>query len=138
MAKQRKRKPFSNKKTKGFIHPLGFCCQDERRPFRAIRFGKLFPEIAAKFGLMRRLGNERWEQAWQEIFQSVIEPVFRSVTAESNIRFAGLRNGVLRIEVGDNLILQEISFYRSQILDGFRNRIPDEKINDIKFVVKRL
>lgn len=70
----KKRKTSRAKKNDPFAkpaHPLGYTFISEERPIRATKFGSLLPSITAKYGLGRRLGAERFQNAWRETITAV-------------------------------------------------------------------
>ena len=130
-------------------HPLGYRFLSDERPIRASRFGAIIPSVMAKYGLGRRIGVERFHEAWR----GALETVFGGPTDEfapeldggasdklqTYLQYArpvSFRSGTLRVEIASNLLYQELQFYLSQILQEIRRRLPDENIQSIKLIVR--
>ena len=65
------------------------------------------------------------ENAWREAASAE----FASVT-----RVAGLRRGILEIEVKNAVVIQELAhFHKKRILTALRALLPKQKITDVKF-----
>ena len=76
-------------------------------------------------GWGRRQDRLRLEQAWAE-----------SVGAEGakQTRVAALRRGVLEIEVGSAVLLQELTHYhKRKLLEQIRRRLPGVTVMDLRF-----
>jgi hypothetical protein len=65
------------------------------------------------------------EGAWREAATAE----FAAVT-----RVAGLRRGILEIEVKNAVVIQELAhFHKKRILSALRTLLPKQKITDVKF-----
>jgi len=132
-------------------NPLGYRALTEERPLRASRFGSVLPSIAAKYGLGRKLGVERFNAAWRDALATVFDADSFMDFGESDgsegpskletyakyARPVAFRGGVLRIELASNLLLQELQFYLASLLRELQTRLPEEKIEKIKLSVRR-
>ena len=130
-------------------HPLGYRSLDERPKLRASRFDTILPSVIAKYGVGRRLGVERFHEAWRESVETVFgapdefdyadeydaSTPGRLETIRKNTRPASFRGGVLRVEVVSNLLANELQFQLPQLLSEMRRRLPNEKIDQIRIVV---
>lgn len=52
-------------------HPLGFNFLSEERPIRASKFGAILPTLVAKYGFGRKIGVERFHNAWNDALATV-------------------------------------------------------------------
>jgi predicted nucleic acid-binding Zn ribbon protein len=76
-------------------------------------------------GWGRRQGRLHLEKAWAE----VAGPEFAAQT-----RVGALRRGVLEVEVGNAVLLQELShFHKRRLLEQLRRRLPDTPLTDLRF-----
>jgi predicted nucleic acid-binding Zn ribbon protein len=96
---------------------------------RSVKGPELVSEVLARLftarGWGRRQDRLRLEQAWAE----AIGP-----GREAQTRVAGLRRGVLEIEVGNAVLLQEMThFLKRKLLEQVRKRLPDVTVTDLRF-----
>jgi len=134
-------------------NPLGKTHLAEERPIRATRFASLLPAVYAKYGIGRKLGVERFLDAWRESLAAVFSDggaetcfdardedkpqVFdRAATFATCARPTSFRGGVLRVELNSNLLLQEFHFHLPTLLREMQRRLPDEKIRQIKLALR--
>ena len=76
-------------------------------------------------GWGRRQGRLKLDVAWAE----AVGPEFAGHT-----RVAGLRRGVLEVEVDSAVLLQELAHYhKRRLLQELRGRLPDTALNDLRF-----
>ena len=90
---------------------------------------ELFREIVSRLfaarGWGRRQGRLHLERAWAE----AVGPEYAEHT-----RVAGLRRGVLEVEVDNAVLLQELAhFHKRRLLRELRGRLPDTALNDLRF-----
>jgi len=98
----------------------------ERGP---IRLGEALQEFLKRQGLRGRLRILEVCRAWHE---TVGEEVSRDT------RVGGFRRGVLVVEVDSSTRFYELSqFYKEEILEKLRARLPGEYLNDIRFRLVR-
>ncbi|MDD3588151.1 MAG: hypothetical protein PHQ75_13290 [Thermoguttaceae bacterium] len=120
------------------FHPLGFWYEDEERNLsRPTSFSSMIPAILALYGPTRRLGVERFCETWQEIYKLAIPRVYEQDRQGDLLQITSFRGGVVRVEVANNLILQEVLFSKQEVVRMFRERLPEEKITDVRFVLRR-
>src|SRR5262245_39567350 len=87
--------------------------------------GEILSRLFAARGWGRRQGRLHLEQAWAE-----------TVGAEHvrQTRVAGVRRGVLEVEVANSALLQELAhFHKRRLLEGMRKRLPGTALNDLRF-----
>ena len=78
-------------------------------------------------GWGRRQGRLHLERAWAD----VAGPEYAKQT-----RVGGLRRGVLEVEVGNAVLLQELtSYHKRRLLEGLRVKLPGTKLTDLRFRV---
>lgn len=76
-------------------------------------------------GWGRRQARLHLERAWAEA---------AGVDQARLSRVLGLKRGVLEIEVGNSVLVQELAnFQKSQLLAKLRDALPGEKIHDLRF-----
>jgi predicted nucleic acid-binding Zn ribbon protein len=76
-------------------------------------------------GWGRRQGRLRLEQAWAE---AAGEETAR------HTRVGGLRRGVMEVEVGNSVLLQELAhFNKRRLLENLRARLPEITVADLRF-----
>ena len=127
-------------------HPLGYNFIPEGRPLRASSFASILPSVISKYGLGRKLGVERFQAAWRDALVSVFGVAeldeFAAALPDKltlfaqHTRLSSFRGGVLRVEVASNLLYQELQFHVADLLRALCARLPDEKIQQLKIVVR--
>jgi predicted nucleic acid-binding Zn ribbon protein len=76
-------------------------------------------------GWGRRQGRLHLEQAWAEC----AGPEFGKYT-----RVAGLRRGILEVEVANSVLLQELAhFHKRKLLEELRRRLSGTTLTDLRF-----
>jgi len=89
------------------------------------KLGDVLGRLFTLRGWGRRQGRLHLEQAWAETAGEEIA---------KQTRVAGLRRGVLEIEVGSSVLLQELAhFHKRRLLEGLRARLPGTPLNDLRF-----
>lgn len=142
-------------------HPLGFNFLSEERPIRASKFGAILPTIVAKYGFGRKIGVERFHNAWNDALATVFRAESldgwddwegwesggswndggnaspsKLATYTRHARPVAFRGGTLSVCVESRLLCQELSFYLPQILRELQTALPDENVERIKLVVR--
>ncbi|MBP3529850.1 MAG: DUF721 domain-containing protein [Thermoguttaceae bacterium] len=141
-------------------HPLGFNFLSEERPIRASKFGAILPTIVAKYGFGRKIGVERFHNAWNDALATVFRaesldgwddwesgeswngadagfaPTSKLAIYSQHARPVVFRGGTLSVCVESRLLCQELSFYLPQILREIQTALPDENVERIKLVVR--
>ncbi len=76
-------------------------------------------------GWGRRQGRLRLEQAWADAAGEELA---------KNSRVAGMRRGVLEVEVANAVLMQELAHYhKRRLLEQLRGRLPELTITDLRF-----
>jgi predicted nucleic acid-binding Zn ribbon protein len=88
------------------------------------RLGDVLSRLFTLRGWGRRQGRLHLEQAWAEV----------SGEYAKQTRVAGLRRGVLEVEVGSAVVLQELAhFHKRRLLEALRARLPGTTLTDLRF-----
>lgn len=88
------------------------------------KLGDVLGRLFTLRGWGRRQGRLHLEQAWEDVAGD-----FRDKT-----RVAGLRRGILEIEVAGAVLLAELgSYHKRRLLEALRARLPNVVVNDLKF-----
>ena len=89
------------------------------------KLGDVLGRLFTLRGWGRRQGRLHLEQAWSEAAGEEIA---------KQTRVAGLRRGVLEVEVGSAVLMQELAhFHKRRLLEGLRARLPGTTLNDLRF-----
>jgi len=88
--------------------------------------GDILAELMARKGFARARGEEAYQAAWKE---AVGEPVAQYT------RTGKLRRGLLEIIVANSMLIQELTFQKVGLLESIKQKLPDEKIRDLRFKV---
>ncbi len=88
------------------------------------RIGNVLADLMARRGFTRVQSGEAREAAWRE---AAGEPANRFT------RVGALKRGTLEVTVANSAILQELTFRKAQLLAGMSERLPDEKIRNLRF-----
>src|SRR5262249_47032428 len=87
--------------------------------------GEVLSRLFAARGWGRRQGRLHLERAWEE----AAGPELAAQT-----RGAGLRRGVLEVEVANAVLLQELAhFHKRRLLEQLRRRLPGTPLTDLRF-----
>jgi predicted nucleic acid-binding Zn ribbon protein len=87
--------------------------------------GEILSRLFAARGWGRRQGQLRLENAWAEAVGAAHSPC---------TRVAGLRRGVLEVEVNNGVLLQELAhFHKRRLLAELRQRLPGTTLTDLRF-----
>ena len=115
-------------------HPLGYRFLSDERPIRASRFGSIIPSVMAKYGLGRRIGVERFHEAWRGALETVFggpDDEFApeldggaSDKLQTYLQYArpvSFRSGTLRVEDqnGNDMQIEQLTYDRA--LEMIRN-----------------
>jgi len=98
-------------------------------PGQLVQGPELVSEVLARLftarGWGRRQDRLRLEKAWAE----AIGP-----EKEAQTRVAGFRRGVLEIQVGNAVLLQELThFLKRKLLEQVRRRLPGVTVTNLRF-----
>ncbi len=88
--------------------------------------GDILSELMARKGFARARGEDAYKEAWQE---AVGQPVGQYT------RTGKLRRGLLEIFVANSMLIQELTFQKASLLKSLKEKLPDEKIRDLRFKV---
>ena len=89
------------------------------------RIGDVLGRLFTLRGWGRRQGRLHLEQAWTEV---------AGPDVAKQTRVAGMRRGVLEVEVGSAVLMQELAhFHKRRLLEGLRARLPGTTLNDLRF-----
>ena len=87
--------------------------------------GEILSRLFAARGWGRRQGQLHVERAWEEAV---------GAPHVLHTRVAGLRRGVLEIEVDNGVLLQELAhFHKRRLLTELRGRLPGTALTDLRF-----
>jgi predicted nucleic acid-binding Zn ribbon protein len=76
-------------------------------------------------GWGRRQGRLQLEKAWEEVAGAEFAP---------HTRVGTLKRGVLEVQVGNAVLLQELTHYhKRRLLEQLRRRLPNTPITDLRF-----
>jgi predicted nucleic acid-binding Zn ribbon protein len=87
--------------------------------------GEILSRLFTARGWGRRQDRLHLENAWAEVAGPQIAP---------HTRVGTLRRGVLEVQVGNAVLLQELSsFHKRRLLEQLRRRLPNTPIGDLRF-----
>jgi len=87
--------------------------------------GEILSRLFTARGWGRRQGRLHLEKAWAEVAGGKFA---------AHTRVGALRRGVLEVEVGNAVLLQELShFHKRRLLEQLRRRLPDTPLTDLRF-----
>jgi predicted nucleic acid-binding Zn ribbon protein len=86
---------------------------------------EILSRLFAARGWGRRQGRLQLERAWAEAVGDAHAP---------HTRVAGLRRGVLDVEVDNGVLLQELAhFHKRRLLEQLRKSLPGTTVTDLRF-----
>jgi predicted nucleic acid-binding Zn ribbon protein len=87
--------------------------------------GEVLSRLFTARGWGRKQDRLRLEQAWAEAV---------GADRAKETRVAGLRRGVLEIDVGSAVLLQELAhFHKRKLLEHLRTKLPHVIVTDLRF-----
>ena len=92
------------------------------------KLGDVLPQLMARRGYARLLSHDEFQEAWQEASGALSE----------QSRPGNLRRGVLEIMVNSSVVMQELAFQKRKLLQQLSERLPHQKIRDLRFTVGRI
>ena len=96
--------------------------------------GEILSRLFTARGWGRRQDRLRLEQAWAQAVQEVAGGRPGGPDVARQTRVAGLRRGVLEVEVNSAVLLQELAhFHKRRLLEQLRGRLPGTTVNDLRF-----
>ncbi len=90
------------------------------------QIGDILSELMARRGFARMKSAAALEEAWQQAAGPL---------AAEYSRVGLLRRGTLEVTVANSTLVQELLFQRPALLRTLTQKLPDEKIKDIRFSV---
>lgn len=115
---------------------LGLRSEKERKRFHARqprKAGDLVARVMAKRGYAASKAADHLERAWREAADRVLtDPKIAEQTTAS-----GLTRGRLEVLVANHVVMQEVNFFRPQLLKETQLAMPEAKITAIRFKVTR-
>ena len=89
------------------------------------RLAEILSQLFTARGWGRRQGRLHLERAWADVAGEQFAP---------HTRVGALRRGVLEVQVGNAVLLQELTHYhRRRLLEQLRARLPGTPITDLRF-----
>ena len=88
--------------------------------------GKIVAELMSQKGFGRVQSSAELEEAWREAAGAAIAQFTRVGT---------IRRGRLEVVVANSVLIQELGFQKSAILEALKERLPDQPISDLRFKV---
>ena len=86
---------------------------------------EILSRLFASRGWGRKQDRLRLEHAWTDAIGPELEP---------HTRVAGLKRGVLEVEVANGVLLQELTqFHKRKLLEKLRGILPGVAISDLRF-----
>lgn len=100
----------------------------EERPNRPapIRMGDVVNQLMARRGYARILSQSQYEDVWHDMVGEAIS---------QRTRVGNLKRSILEVTVENSVLVQELSFRKSELIAKLRNQFPDHPIADIRFRV---
>ncbi|MDR1924432.1 MAG: DUF721 domain-containing protein [Planctomycetaceae bacterium] len=92
-----------------------------------VRVADMIPQLISRYGIQQHRNFDHVVLAWRD---AVGQP-FDVVTS-----VVGLQRGILTIAVKHNAFVQELSFIQNELLKSMQTKIPNEKIEKIKWIVE--
>jgi predicted nucleic acid-binding Zn ribbon protein len=87
--------------------------------------GEILGRLFTARGWGRRQGRLHLERAWADVAGPEIA---------AHTRLGSLRRGVLEVQVGNAVLLQELShFHKRRLLEQLRRRLPEQPLTDLRF-----
>jgi predicted nucleic acid-binding Zn ribbon protein len=99
---------------------------DSDRPVRhgPKRLGEILPQLMARRGYARQISCQDYHDAWGEVAGNLAQ------FSQPGL----LQRGILQIHVSNSAALQELTFQKRQLLRALEERLPEQKIRDLRFV----
>jgi len=88
------------------------------------KLSDVIARVITERGYARQLSTSAFQEAWQ----AVTDPVLAAASRPGH-----LRCGVLEITVKNSIVMQELTFRKQQIIRRLADRMPTQKIGDLRF-----
>ncbi len=96
------------------------------------RIDRVVAQLVQRKGYAQIRATGAREEAWQKALAELIKPEWVTST-----QVGGLRRGVFEVMVADSLLMQELTFYKEELLAKLQQALPEEKIKQVRFKVKQ-
>jgi len=93
---------------------------------KPVSIAEVLSELMARRGFARVRTAEALEAAWREAAGELLAGYSRP---------GEVRRGKLEVTVANSTLVQELTFQKSAILKRLGERLPDERIRDLRFRV---
>ena len=90
------------------------------------RIGDILSQLMARRGYARIQSGDKCAQAWREAAGELLAACSRATQ---------VRRGVLEVLVSNSMMVQEIGFQKSALIQRLTELLPDEKIRNLKLRV---
>ena len=94
---------------------------------RVQKIGSIVNQLMARRGYAQVVASEQLQHA---ITEAIGEPL------AATVRVGNLRAGVLQLYAADSVTLQELNFQKRKILKHFQKKLPETKVNDLRFRIQ--
>lgn len=103
--------------------------------------GSVIPQILAQYGLTRRLSSEHLRAAWLSGLEKYGPPIdYQDRTPtdfwSEQTALLSLRRGTLQVSVSGSVLMQELSFCSTDLLNYLQTEVPEETIRRIRFKIQ--
>ncbi len=92
--------------------------------------GDILPQVMARCGFQRQLDNNALLAAWDAAVEEILPASFRGT-----MQLGSLGRGTLKVRVEHATLIQELSFFESQLVGKLHELLPEKNIRHIKFVL---
>jgi predicted nucleic acid-binding Zn ribbon protein len=87
--------------------------------------GEILSRLFTARGWGRRQGRLHLEKAWAAAV---------GIEQAAHTRLAGMRRGILEVEVNNGVLLQELAqFHKRRLLQALRSQLPGAVVTDLRF-----
>ena len=100
--------------------------QPQRREPR--KLGDVLPQLMARRGYNRLIAEENYLDVWEAIAGRLFQ----------FSRPGQLRRGVLEVVAMNSSVVQELNFEKRRLIKELSERLPDQKIRDLRFTVGKI
>lgn len=92
------------------------------------KIGDLLPDLLARRGYAQIAVHEECQQAWSRAVGE-LDQVSRAID---------VKRGVLQVVVSNSVVMQELTFRKSDLISTLAKALPKHKINDLRFRVGKI
>jgi predicted nucleic acid-binding Zn ribbon protein len=90
------------------------------------RIGEIVTELMSRRGYANVQTSVAWQAAWREVAGAPLAAA---------TRVGKMRRGVLEVVVANSVLVQELTYRKTDLLAGLGQQLPEEKITDLRFRV---